>query len=52
MGKSAVYTINDLKIAISNAWRSIPNELLENLIGSMHKRMYEVVKRRGDSIKY
>lgn len=44
--------INQLKLAISEAWDGIPKELITKLVASMKERMFQVVFMRGDKIKY
>lgn len=44
--------VNDLKNAIISSVEKIPKETLENLINSMQKRLTEVLKNFGASIKY
>jgi len=51
-GNKQYHTINQLKSAILISWDEIRNEVLENLVCSMSKRMLEVLKSRGNNIKY
>ncbi|KHJ87984.1 hypothetical protein OESDEN_12227 [Oesophagostomum dentatum] len=45
-------TVNELKDAISRAWMEIHVTVLQNLIGSMRRRLFEVGTRHGESIDY
>jgi transposase len=42
----------DLKNAINEAWEQLPQSYFQDLVGSMKKRLREVIKQDGDSIKY
>lgn len=42
----------ELYKTIKRGWRQIPNQTLENLVNSMHKRCKDVIKSRGYPIKY
>ena len=43
---------NDLFKAISEEWKQIDNNYLQNLVNSMPKRIKEVLKKNGNSINY
>jgi transposase len=45
-------TLQELRLAVIDAWESIPNETLRNLFASMPGRMQTVVDKNGDRIKY
>lgn len=40
-------SINELYVAVCTAWREIPQTIIDNLINSMQKRVFEVIKRNG-----
>ena len=42
----------DLKNAINEAWKQLPQSYFQDLVCSMKKRLREVIKQDGDSIKY
>lgn len=43
---------NELRIAVMNAWASIPNQTIQNLINSMPTRCAEVIQVDGKAINY
>lgn len=45
-------TIAGLKTAVIKAWEDCPQSYLNNLINSMPKRLFEVIKNKGNKIKY
>jgi hypothetical protein len=45
-------TVAELKIAIQEAWAGITQQTLANLVGSMPRRMIEVLKQNGNVTKY
>lgn len=45
-------TVNELKLAILEAWDACPQNYLENLVNSMPKRIFEVIKNHGDKTNY
>jgi transposase len=44
-------SVNQLYVAVCNAWREIPQKVLENLVDSMPKRVFEVIKAKGKQLK-
>lgn len=40
-------SVNELYVAVCTAWREIPQTVIDNLINSMPKRVFEVIKRNG-----
>lgn len=44
--------VKSLETAIIEAWESIPQSLIDNLIGSMNNRCFEVVSMQGGRTKY
>lgn len=45
-------TVAQLYVAVCNAWRDIPQSIIDNLINSMPKRVYELIKSRGLQLNY
>lgn len=45
-------TLEELKQAVIDAWKSIPNQTLKNLFASMPGRMQAVIDKNGDRIEY
>lgn len=45
-------TVAELETAIVDAWESIPQDLIDNLIGSMNERCYQVISNHGKRTKY
>lgn len=45
-------TTNELKQCIRECWEAIGPEILHNLINSMPKRIFHVIKNKGSSTKY
>lgn len=45
-------TLHDLQRSLSQQWTLIPNELVDNLIGSMRRRCEACIAVRGDHIPY
>jgi transposase len=43
---------NDLRVALSKEWESIPQQLIQNLINSMPRRMEAVIRARGGNTQY
>lgn len=44
--------VGPLETAIVDAWESIPQKLIDNLIGSMNNRCFEVISKHGGRTKY
>jgi transposase len=44
--------VRELKSEILRCWENIPNQVIQNLILSMNKRVFEVIKNSGKGIKY
>ena len=44
-------SVDELYVAVCNAWNEIPSTVLENLINSMPDRVYELIKLRGKQLK-
>lgn len=45
-------TVNELRDAIFTSWNNIPPSLMETLISSMPRRMFEVINKNGCSTHY
>lgn len=45
-------TANELMECVKNGWNNIPNEYLQSLVESMHRRCQAVILNRGRSTKY
>lgn len=45
-------TVRELQTCVRDEWRKIPSEMLENLIDSMPKRIYETILKNGKPTKY
>lgn len=45
-------SVNELKTAINEAWESIENSILENLVHSMPNRLRKVIEAKGNVIHY
>lgn len=45
-------TVNELKCAILDAWQSISQETIDNLINSMPNRIFDIITNRGGYINY
>jgi len=45
-------SIQELKLAIQQAWKEIPQETIQKLYDSLPTRMFEVIKRQGNATKY
>lgn len=43
-------TVNELYVAVCHAWREIPQTIIDNLINSMEKRIFEVIKLGGKQL--
>lgn len=44
-------TVPDLFVAVCNAWREIPQKILDSLVNSMQKRVIEVIECQGKQLK-
>lgn len=44
--------VADLRLAITEAWESIPRRVMEDLVATMPNRLREVIMKKGDSTKY
>lgn len=44
--------VEQLKVAVSEAWESLDKNLLKNLVESMPNRIYQVIERSGGVTKY
>jgi transposase len=51
-GKPAYKTVNELKEAIFDAWKRIPDSVIDKLIDSMPHRLHKVIEKKGKSIDY
>lgn len=50
-GNGRQYTsVNELYVAVCIAWREIPQTIIDNLINSMPKRVFDVIKRGGKQL--
>ena len=49
---AAPKTLQELTVAIENAWLSVPLKLVRTLIGSMPRRLRAVVRNNGGQTKY
>jgi len=45
-------TVTELKCAILDAWHSISQETIDNLINSMPNRIFDIITNRGGHINY
>ncbi|KHJ99215.1 hypothetical protein OESDEN_00802 [Oesophagostomum dentatum] len=45
-------TINELRLAVMQAWGAIEPGMLENLVNSMPSRLFELISGRGGPINY
>lgn len=45
-------TVDELKEAILQAWNSIPEEIIQNLVASMQNRVFQVINRSGHVTDY
>lgn len=45
-------TINELKLAINQAWNSIHLELIQKLFGSMPNRIFDLIECKGNPVNY
>lgn len=45
-------TVNELKIAISDAWEEIEESIIKNLISSMPNRIFQTINRNGRVTDY
>lgn len=43
-------SVPELYVAVYTAWREIPQNIIDNLINSMPKRIFEVIKRGGKQL--
>ncbi|GBM78652.1 Transposable element Tc3 transposase [Araneus ventricosus] len=46
------YSVNALKTAIESAWYNLEPEILQILITSMEKRIYDVILKNGKTLNY
>ncbi|GBM20947.1 Transposable element Tc3 transposase [Araneus ventricosus] len=46
------YSVNALKTAIESAWYNLEPEILQTLIMSMEKRVYDVILKNGKTLNY
>ncbi|GBM74221.1 Transposable element Tc3 transposase [Araneus ventricosus] len=46
------YSVNALKISIESAWYNLEPEILQTLIISMEKRVYDVLLKNGKALNY
>lgn len=44
--------VGSLEAAIIDAWDHVPDELIQNLLGSMPERIFQVISRKGDVTDY
>lgn len=44
-------SVDELYVAVCNAWREIPFTVLENLINSMPNRVFELIQLKGKQLK-
>ena len=45
-------SVAELKVAVSECWEDMDPKVLENLVGSMPKRIYQVIECKGGPIEY
>lgn len=50
--KKQYNSIAELKVAVSEAWENFEMEILKNLVGSMPKRIFQVIERAGGPTDY
>lgn len=50
--KRQISNKEDLKIALKEEWDKIPSSVTENLVKSMPRRLYAVIKSKGNPTKY
>lgn len=43
-------SVNELYVAVCTAWREIPQNIIDSLINSMPKRVFELIKRGGKQL--
>ncbi|GBL72624.1 Transposable element Tc3 transposase [Araneus ventricosus] len=46
------YSVNALKTSIESAWYNLEPEILQTLIMSMEKRIYDVLLKNGKTLNY
>lgn len=51
-GKPAYKNVQELKGAVFDSWKRIPDSLIDKLIDSMPRRMHKVIEMKGKSIDY
>lgn len=45
-------SVGELKAAINEAWKGIEHSVLQNLIGSMPNRLFDIIRAGGKAIQY
>ncbi|KIH43155.1 hypothetical protein ANCDUO_26845 [Ancylostoma duodenale] len=50
--KKQYNTVDDLKTAILEAWDQIDDNTIQNLVKSMPRRIFEVIRNDGGPINY
>jgi hypothetical protein len=50
--KPAYENVGDLREAIFNAWKAMPQDFIDKLINSMSRRMKKVLDAKGQAIDY
>ena len=45
-------SVAELKVAVSECWEDMEPKVLENLVGSMPKQIYQVIEHKGSLIEY
>ena len=51
-GKPAYKNVKELKDAIYDSWKRMPDEIVDKVIDSMPRRMRDVIQANGKSINY
>ena len=51
-GKPAYKNVEELKTAVFDSWKRIPDSLIDKLIDSMPRRMHKVIENKGKTIDY
>ena len=45
-------SVGELETAVVDAWGSIPQSLINSLVGSMNNRCFQVISNQGKRTKY
>ena len=52
VGNRQFGSVEELKKAILDAWKAIESKVLENLVGSINNRLFQVINHPGGVIDY